>query len=103
MFGMPDVRSAPTIDDIRAMRSQILRLAAARGVSNIRVYGSVARGTANSESDIDLIVDVEPECSLIDLAGFQLDMEELLGHSVDVTTRVDSIIRRRVEEQSVLL
>ncbi len=74
-----------------------------RGVSRRRSFTAMIVGTANFGSDIDLIVDVDPECSLIDLAGLQLDMVEPLGHSVDVTTRFDSIIRRRVEEQSVLL
>lgn len=91
------------MDDLRAKREEILQAAYARGVFNIRVYGSVARGDAGPESDIDLIVDIESDRSLFDLIGFQLDLEEFLDHPVGVTTRVDALIRRRVEAQAVPL
>jgi uncharacterized protein len=67
-------------------REEILRLAASRGARNVRVFGSVARGEANEDSDIDLLVDVESGRSLLDVVGLWLDLEELLGRKVDLLT-----------------
>ena len=64
----------------------IRRLAAAHGVQRLRVFGSHARGDATGASDLDLLVDLGPERDLLDLAGFKLDVEELLGCRVDVVT-----------------
>ena len=67
-------------------REDILRLAASRGARNVRVFGSVARGEANEDSDIDLLVDVESGRSLLDVVGLWLDLEMLLGRNVDLLT-----------------
>jgi hypothetical protein len=67
-------------------RDEILRLAASRGARNVRVFGSVARGEARADSDIDLLVDVESGRSLLDVVGLWLDLEELLGRKVDLLT-----------------
>lgn len=75
-----------TVERLRARRSDVLRVAAARGASNVRVFGSVARGEAGPASDVDLLVDLEPGRSLLDLGGLLTDLEDLLGVSVDVVT-----------------
>ena len=67
-------------------REDILRLAASRGARNVRVFGSVARGEANEDSDLDLLVDVESGRSLLDVVGLWLDLEMLLGRKVDLLT-----------------
>ena len=67
-------------------REEILRLAASRGARNVRVFGSVARGEAKEDSDIDLLVDVESGRSLLDVVGLWLDLEALLGRKVDLLT-----------------
>jgi predicted nucleotidyltransferase len=67
-------------------REEILRLAASRGARNVRVFGSVARGEAREDSDIDLLVDVESGRSLLDVVGLWLDLQELLGRKVDLLT-----------------
>jgi predicted nucleotidyltransferase len=59
------------------------------GLRNLRVLGSVARGEAGEASDIDLLVDALPGTSLFDIAGFQNDVEKLLGRKVDVVTLED--------------
>ena len=53
---------------------------------NVRVFGSVAEGRANENSDVDFLVDLEPERSLFDLGGLLMDLQELLGRRVDVVT-----------------
>lgn len=65
---------------------EIRRLAQAHGVVRLRVFGSHALGLAGEASDLDLLVDLEPGRDLLDLAGFKLDLEDLLGCSVDVLT-----------------
>lgn len=65
-------------------RLDILRLASQHGVSNVRVFGSSARGDAGPSSDIDLLVKMDKGRSLLDLVGFSQDVEDLLGCSVDV-------------------
>ena len=71
---------------LQEKRDQILALAAKRGAYNVRVFGSVARGEAGPESDIDLLVDLEQNCTLFNLGGLLMDLEELLGYPVDIVT-----------------
>jgi uncharacterized protein len=96
-------RQAPTLALLRGHRDEILGLAARRGVSNIRVFGSVARGDATPDSDIDLLVDFEVGESGLDLIAFAEELEALLGFRVDVGTGVHRVVRSRVDKQSVPL
>ena len=67
-------------------RDEILQIAARHGASNVRVFGSVARGEAGPESDLDLLVDLERGRSLLDHAALKVDLELLLDLPVDVAT-----------------
>lgn len=67
-------------------RAEMLKLATERGARNLRVFGSVARGEANENSDLDLLVDWEPGRSLLDHSGLVQDLQELLGVKVHVGT-----------------
>ncbi|MFZ5471564.1 MAG: nucleotidyltransferase family protein [Myxococcota bacterium] len=67
-------------------REAILRAAAHRGATHVRIFGSVARQQDDEQSDIDFLVDFEPERSLLDHAGLVVDLESLLARRVDVTT-----------------
>lgn len=60
---------------IQDKKEQILALAAKHGASNIRVFGSVANGTADPDSDVDFLVDLEPDRSLFDLGGLLMDLQ----------------------------
>lgn len=86
----------PLNELLQEKREAILRIATKRGASNVRVFGSVARGEADSKSDIDLLVDLEPGRSLFDLGGLLMDLQELLGHKVDVVT--ERGLRERIRE-----
>jgi predicted nucleotidyltransferase len=81
---MSEQREIPTLAALRARRDEILRIAAARGAYNVRVFGSVARGDARPDSDIDFLVDFEPGRDVLDLSELILDFEEALGHSIDL-------------------
>ena len=78
-------------------REQILRAAASHGARNVRVFGSVARGEADAQSDIDLLVEFEPERSLLDHAALWLELQDLLGCKVDVVS--DRGIKPRIRER----
>ena len=90
---------------LKARRDQILNLCAKYGASNVRVFGSVARGEANESSDIDLIVDFDPERSLLDHAALWLELQELVGVKVDVVSSrgLKPRIRERVLQEAVPL
>jgi uncharacterized protein len=65
-------------------REEILRIAEKHGARNVRVFGSFARGEAGPDSDLDLLVEFEDRRSLLDVVHFKLDLEDLLGRTVDV-------------------
>ena len=73
-------------DDLAQVRSKILAAAAASGAGNVRVFGSVARGDDDRDSDIDFLVSLEPGRTLLDLAKLEIRLEQLLGRKVDVVT-----------------
>ena len=90
---------------LRAKREDILRLAARHGARNIRIFGSVARGDAGPDSDLDVLVDMEPGRSLFDMGGLLMDLQDLLGCPVDVVTEkgLRERIRDRVLKEAVPL
>ena len=87
---------------LKDKRQDILRIAAQHGAYNVRVFGSVVRGEAGPDSDIDFLVDMEPERSLLDMAGLSVDMQELLKRKVDIVTEASIywLIRRRILKEA---
>lgn len=71
---------------IEAHRTELLALASRRGVTGVRVFGSMSRGDASDDSDVDLLVTLTPGTSALALGGLLLDAQELLGRRVDVVT-----------------
>ena len=94
-----------TLAELRQYRDQIEAIASEHGVVAIRVFGSVARGDAGEQSDVDLLVELEQGRGLFDLGAFLADVQELVGESVDVVTPngLRSRIRDRVVQESVAL
>lgn len=76
----------PIAERLRRRRRDILHAAGKRGVTRVRVFGSVARGEAKAGSDLDLLVDLQPGRTLVDLAGFRREAGEILDLPVDVAT-----------------
>lgn len=90
---------------LRQRRNEILKLASQHGARNVRVFGSAARGEADGDSDIDFLVELEPDRTLFDLVVLLMDLQDLLGRKVDVVTD-DSIywlLRRRILKEAVSL
>ncbi len=90
---------------LKAKRLEILQIAALHGASNLRIFGSVARGESGPESDIDILVDLAPGRSLLDLGGLLMDLRDLLQVPVDVGTApmLKERIRERVLAEAVPL
>lgn len=90
---------------LKNKRDQVLSLAAKHGAKNVRVFGSVARGDARPDSDIDLLIDLDPDRSILDRIGLKYDLEDLLGRKVDVVTEkaLHAYIRPKVLRQAVAL
>jgi uncharacterized protein len=93
------------IQSLREKREEILQIAANHGARTVRVFGSVARGEADAASDLDLLVEMEPGRSLLDLGGFLMELQDLLGFRVDVTPEkaLRERIRDRVLKEAVAL
>ena len=87
----------PTVGDaIREKREAILRIAARHGASQVRLIGSVARGEARPDSDVDLLVSWREGTSLLDQAALMLELESLLGRKVDIAS--DGWVRPSIRE-----
>lgn len=86
-------------------RKEIFKIAAQHGAYDVRIFGSVARGDATADSDIDFLVNLEEGRSLFDLGGLLMDLQELLGRNVDVVTErgLRQRIRNRVLQEAVPL
>jgi len=90
---------------LKAKRDEILQICAKYGARNVRVFGSVARGEADEQSDIDLLVEFDPNRSLLDHAGLWVELQELLGVKVDVVSErgLKPRIRERVLQEAIPL
>lgn len=96
--------NAPTFERLRAARETIIRVAESRRLSDVRVFGSVARGEAGAGSDVDLLVHPGVDASVFDLAGFMAEIEELLGVSIDVVSdRGRGSVMERIRAEAVAL
>lgn len=82
----PRARIAPTLAELRARADEIERIVEAHRGSNVRVFGSVARGDAGPSSDVDLLIDLEPGTGLLELGVMEDALEQELGRPVDVVT-----------------
>ena len=93
------------LENLRQKRDQILRITESYGARNVRIFGSVARGEESPESDLDLLVDLEPDRNLLDLSHLIIDLQDLLGRKVDVVEPegLHWYIRDRVLKEAVAL
>jgi len=90
---------------LQERREDILRIAAQHGASNVRIFGSVARGETRPDSDVDFLVELEPSRSLLDRIALIQDLEDLLGKKVDVATErgLRQCLRDRILNEALLL
>jgi predicted nucleotidyltransferase len=93
------------LEQLRARREQILATARRHGARTLRVFGSVARGDADVESDVDFLVELEPGRSLLDQGALLMDLQEQLGCRVDVMTEAGlrPSMRARALQEAIAL
>ncbi len=82
---------------LESKRGEILRIASAHRASNLRIFGSVARGESDDDSDIDFLVELGPGCGLLEHAAMIRELEELLGRKVDVVS--EKGLRQRLKDR----
>jgi predicted nucleotidyltransferase len=89
-----------TIEELRrTKREDIIRVATKHGATNVRIFGSLARGDNSAASDIDILVDLDPDRSLFDLGGLLTELEILLQARVDVAT--EGMLRPKVRARAL--
>ena len=90
---------------LESRREAILRVAREHGAMRVRVFGSMARGDAGADSDVDLLVELEQGRTLLDLGALLMDLQDLLHRKVDVLTEaaLHPRIRERVLREAVPL
>jgi predicted nucleotidyltransferase len=88
---------------IRLKREEILHVAAKHGARNVRVFGSVARGDAKPDSDVDFLIDVGAVTSSWFPGGLIVDLEALLGKRVEVVTEraLHPLLRDQILREAV--
>ncbi|MCZ7586583.1 MAG: nucleotidyltransferase family protein [Deltaproteobacteria bacterium] len=93
------------LEDLKNRRKEILAVAHRYGASNVRVFGSVAHGDAGDDSDIDFLMDIDDDRSLLDIAGLITDLEDLLHRRVEIAepSALHWFIRDRVMQEAVAL
>lgn len=84
--GLPDT---PMGRRLRRHRRAIIDAAERRGATNVRVFGSVARGADTESSDVDLLIDLAPDVGIVGLIGLEREIGEILGREVDVVPAVN--------------
>ena len=94
-----------SLNDIRRNRDMILHIAARHGAKDVRVFGSFVRNEATEQSDLDLLVRMERDRSLLDRIGMIHDLEDLLGRKVDVVNEqaLHHTLRDRILQEVVAL
>ncbi len=86
-------------------RNEILSIAASHGARNVRVFGSRARGEQKRDSDLDILVTIDDNATLLDIVAIKQDLEDLLGCKVDVLTEdaISPYIRADVLKEAIPL
>ncbi len=94
-----------TLNDIRARRDDILRIAHSHGADNLRIFGSFAAGDPSEGSDLDLLASFKPGTSLIDRIAMMQEIEDILHLKVDVVNEkaLSDTIRQSVDRQGIAI
>ncbi|NBD32714.1 MAG: nucleotidyltransferase [Cyanobacteria bacterium] len=102
---MNQTNATPIHPMIKAKQKEIIDIAAKYGASNIRVFGSYARGEQTPDSDLDLLIDLQKGISLFDRIALKQELEDLLGVKVDITKpeNLHEIIREKVLDEAMPL
>ncbi len=102
---MENLKASATFDQLQKRREDILRLAQKHGVTNVRVFGSLARGEARPDSDVDLLVEAPAGTSIWAVVGLWQELAQLLGTEVSVVTEatLEGDFKRNVLKDAIPL
>jgi hypothetical protein len=106
MCGLGYVRFSEMVDQIADIKSRILPILKKYGVRRAGVFGSVVRGEAREDSDVDILVEIErDDISLLDFVGIKLELEEALGRKVDLVeySAIKPVIREQILSEEVVI
>ena len=94
-----------TLSQIQQQKAEVLRIAHSHGADKVRIFGSVVRGTAGPDSDLDILVRFSEKASLIDHIALMQDLEDMCGIKVDVVGEksLHPLIRDRVLNEVIAL
>jgi len=90
-------RLGPQANQLRRQRRRLLDAASRHGIDRLRAFGSLARGEGGADSDVDLLVDLKPGHTLLDLAAFRREAAEILDLPVDVATA--DMLKERIRDE----
>jgi predicted nucleotidyltransferase len=93
------------IEDLKEKREQILGIAERHGARRVQIFGSLARGESETDSDVDFLIELKPGKTLLDIIAIKQDLEDFLQCRVDVVTQntVSPYIRDEIVAQAVSL
>ncbi len=97
---MGNIKTAVTREDIKR---RILPIVKRYGIRKVGLFGSCARGEMRKDSDIDLLVDIKKDLSLLDFVGIKLELEDALGKKVDLVEyhMIKPLLRERILKEEV--
>ena len=91
--------------DIEGIKRKILPILQRYGVKRVGLFGSYVRGEMRKDSDIDILVEIEKDISLLDFVGLKLEIEEVLGKKVDLVeyNTIKPLLRERILKEQVVI
>lgn len=96
------LRIAPTLEELRSKADAIEEIVISHGGRDVRIFGSVARGEARPDSDVDLLIEVSPSTGIFEIGAMEDELSRLLKHSVDVITSVHGRMQH-IQDEAVPL
>jgi len=90
---------------IEEIKQKILPILRRHGVKKAGIFGSIVRGEAREDSDIDILVEIESDISLLDFVGLKLEIEEALGRKIDLVeySTIKPLLRERILGEQVAI
>lgn len=93
------------VDNVKDISGRIIPVLKRYGVSRAALFGSTARGEAKAGSDVDILVEIDTDISLLDFVGLKLELEEILGRKVDLVEygAIKPLIREEILREQVVI
>ncbi len=91
--------------DLKEIKNKILPILRSYGAKRAGLFGSYVRGEIREDSDIDILVEIEKDFSLLDFVGIKLEIEEVLGREVDLVeyNTIKPLLRERILKEQVVI